>query len=61
VGLGCKWLGLGEGEGRYLLAGDEAEGFGGEGLGAAEGGFENAGEVGFQVALSGGVLALLSK
>lgn len=47
MGLGCKWLGLGEGEGRYLLTGDEAEGFGGEGLGAAEGGFENAGEVGF--------------
>ncbi len=36
-------------EGEDLLAGEEAEGFGGEGLGAAEGGVEEAGEVGFEV------------
>lgn len=41
-------------QGPYFLAGYEAEGFGGEGLGAAEGGFEGAGEVGFEVGLAGG-------
>lgn len=36
-------------EGPDLLAGDEAEGFGGEGAGAPEGGLEGVGEVGFEV------------
>lgn len=39
-------------EGPYFLAGDQAEGFGGEGLGAAEGGLEGAGEVGLEVGLA---------
>ena len=39
-------------EGPDFLAGDQAEGFGGEGLRAAEGGLEDAGEVRFEVALS---------
>lgn len=39
-------------EGPGFLAGDEAEGFGGEGARAAEGGLEGAGEVRFQVGLA---------
>jgi hypothetical protein len=36
----------------YFLAGYETEGLGGKRLRAAEGGFEDAGEVGFQIRLS---------
>ncbi len=38
----------------YFLTGYETEGFCGKRLGAAEGGFQDAGEVGFEVGLSGG-------
>ena len=43
-------------EGPDAGAGEEAEGFGGEGGGAADGDFEEAGEVGFEVCLSVGLL-----
>ena len=41
-------------EGPYAGSGEEAEGLGGEGGGAADGNFEESGEVGFEVCLSVG-------